>query len=416
MLTKEDNDLLCRVGPGTPMGELMRRFWMPAVMSEELPEPDGKPVKVRLLGEDLVAFRDTEGRVGLLDARCPHRRASMALAANEKCGLRCLYHGWKFDVHGKCVDTPGEPPNSRIKEVVRAKAYPTVEKGGMIWAYMGPPEQRPVFPDYEFLNMAPGHSAVFKIQEECNYAQAVEGTIDTVHAGALHRSVRWDDPGTVPHEQVLYAQLEVEPTQYGFRYAGLRALPDGRTHTRITQVTLPFFTFIPPDGTQTDRKHRRLVNAFVPRDDTTTWHTQWFFDQARPIDVAFRLKEGGLQLNPDYTKKIGLKEEYGQDRERMKTKNFSGIVGVVMEDHAVVESQGVITDRENEHLGQSDVAIVTWRRILMKAARTLAETGKLPPALANPAIPWGDVKGVECVVDKGKGWREEVPLAPEFAL
>ena len=329
MLTVEDNETLCRVGRGTEMGELFRRFWIPAAMSAELPERDVTPLRVRLLGEDLVCFRDTEGRVGLLEERCPHRRTSLALGANERCGLRCLYHGWKFDVEGNCVDTPGEPPNSTLKQRVKAVAYPTIERGGMVWAYMGPPEDRPRFPEYEFLNMPEGHFMVSKVQEECNYAQGLEGTIDTVHAGALHRTVRWHDEGRLAHEQVLYADVDVEHTNYGFRYAGLRKLPDGSTHTRVTIVPFPFFTFIPSPGAM---RGRRLVNAWVPRDDTSTWHTQWFFNREEPVDVEFRKKESGVLFNPDFTKKIGYNEWYGQDRAAMKTSNFSGITGVVMQD------------------------------------------------------------------------------------
>ena len=393
------------------MGELMRRFWVPAALSEELVEPDGTPRRVRLLGEDLVAFRDTNGRVGLLEERCPHRRTSLALGANEKCGLRCLYHGWKFDVDGNCLDTPGEPPESNLKKNVKAIAYPTIEKGGVIWAYLGPKNEQPAFPEYEFLNMPKGHCEVFKYQEDCNYAQAVEGTIDTVHAGCLHRTVRWDDPGQLPHEQVLYADLDVEYTNYGLRYAGLRRLPDGSTHARVTQLPLPFFTFIPPDGTQTTRRNRRLVNAFVPRDDTSTWHMQWFFDPTRPIDRAFRIGESGLKLDKDYRKIVGIDQWYGQDREAMKTKFFAGIVGVVLQDHAVVETQGKITDREHEHLGKSDLAVIAWRRTMLKAARTLAETGTRPPILTTPDIAWQDIKGVEQVLAPGTDWKSEIPLA-----
>jgi phenylpropionate dioxygenase-like ring-hydroxylating dioxygenase large terminal subunit len=412
MLTVEDNETLCRVGPGTEMGELFRRFWIPAAMSAELPERDGTPLRVRLLGEDLVCFRDTEGRIGLLEERCPHRRTSLALGANERCGLRCLYHGWKFDVEGNCVDTPGEPPNSTLKERVKAVAYPTIERGGMIWAYMGPPEDRPRFPEYEFLNMPEGHFMVSKVQEECNYAQGLEGTIDTVHAGALHRTVRWHDEGKLAHEQVLYADVDVEHTNYGFRYAGLRKLPDGSTHTRVTIVPFPFFTFIPSPGAM---RGRRLVNAWVPRDDTSTWHTQWFFNREEPVDVEFRKKESGVLFNPDFTKKIGYDEWYGQDRAAMKTTNFSGITGVVMQDHAVVETMGPISDRENEHLGQSDIAIVTWRRMLIKAARNLARTGELPEILTNSSIDFSAIKSYEEIIPPGRDWKNDLQLEEMFA-
>jgi len=415
MLTAEDNEILTRVGSGTPMGELFRRFWIPAVMSEELPENDGKPVRVLLLGERLVAFRDSNGKVGLLDELCPHRRTSLALGANEKCGLRCLYHGWKFDVEGKCVDTPAEPVGSTLKDRVRARAYPTVEKGGVVWTYMGPVEQRPPFPDYEWLNMPAGHSMVFKVQEDCNYAQAVEGTIDTAHAGCLHRTVRWDDPGALPHEKVLQAGLEVEYTKYGMRYAGLRNLPDGRTHARITIAPLPFFTIIPPDTSEAVRSTRRMANAFVPRDDTSTWHMQWFFDATKPVDRAYRIKEGGLEVVDDYRKKISIDNWYLQDRKMMKEENFSGIKGILVQDHAVVETQGRITDRTREHLGTSDVAVVAWRRILIRAAKALLQSGEAPAAVTDDTIPWQDIKGAEVILPAGQNWKDALPLPKEFA-
>lgn len=409
MLSHQDNETLCLAGPATPMGELIRRFWIPAVLSEELPEPDGKPVRVTLLNEKLVAFRDTLGRVGLLQERCPHRGTSLALGANENCGLRCLYHGWKFDVEGNCLDTPAEPASSTLKERVRARAYPTIEKGGVVWAYMGPPEERPAFPDYEWLNMAEGHSMVFKIQEDCNYAQAVEGTIDTAHAGCLHRTVKWEEPGRYPHEQVLQAELDIEYTNYGLRYAGLRKLPDGRTHARVTVAPLPFFTIIPPDGGQGVRANRRMANAFVPRDDTSCWHIQWFFDTTAPVDRAYRIKEGGFDLDENYRKKVGVDSWYNQDRAKMKTEFFSGITGILLQDHSVVETQGPISDRSEEHLGTSDIAVVAWRRVLLKAAKALAQ-GVRPEAVTTPAIPWADLKGAEFVVPPGADWKGVLPL------
>jgi phenylpropionate dioxygenase-like ring-hydroxylating dioxygenase large terminal subunit len=410
MLSVKDNDILTRVGPGTAMGELMRRFWMPALLAEEVAEKDGTPVRVRLLGENLVAFRDSDGRVGLLDESCPHRRASLALGANERCGIRCLYHGWKFDVDGNCVDTPAEPTSSRLKTKVKVVAYPTLEKGGVIWTYMGPEKDRPPFPDYEWLNMPPGHCEAFKVQEDCNYAQAVEGTIDTAHAGVLHRSVRWHDESKLPHERYLQAGLEVEQARYGMRYAGLRALPDGRTHARITIIPLPFYSIIPPDTGDAIRGTRRMANAFVPRDDGSTWHMQWFFDSTKPVDRALRIREGGLQLHADYRKKVSADTWYNQDRQMMKEKNFSGLTGILVQDHAVVETQGRIADRSREHLSSTDLAVVTWRKIMIKAAKALANDGALPVAAADPGIPWPQLKGAETVLPAGTSWKDALPL------
>jgi phenylpropionate dioxygenase-like ring-hydroxylating dioxygenase large terminal subunit len=408
MLSAEDNQTLTRIGAGTPMGTLLRRFWLPALLASEVSEPDGKPVRLRLLGEDLVAFRDTEGRVGLLDEHCPHRRASLALGLNQHSGLRCLYHGWKFGVDGRCQDAPTEAAGSKFCARIRTKAYPTREAGGVIWTYMGPPEQQPAFPEFEWLAMPGTHAVPFKFLEDCNYAQAVEGTIDSAHAGVLHKSGPWDAPPKLTHERDLVPKLEVEYTRYGLRYGAVRNFDDERAHVRITQVVLPFYTFIPPDGAG-PRKDRRLINCFVPRDDTSTWHIQWFFDDTQPIDVKHRIDEGGHWLDENFRKLRNIDNWYLQDREAMKNHEFAGIRGVVTQDHAVSETQGRILDRTQEHLGTSDVAIVAWRRLLLKAARALAEKGEAPQAL-DPNLPWPTVRADTKIYSKARTWKEEIPL------
>lgn len=414
MLSAQDNQALTRVGNDTPMGALFRRFWFPVLLASEVAQPDGKPVRVRLLGEDLVAFRDTQGRVGLLDEHCPHRRASLALGLNADSGLRCLYHGWKFGVDGRCQDAPTESQAAKFCERLKATAYPTHEAGGVIWTYMGPAGLEPVFPDFEWLSLPSAHAVPFKIQAECNYAQAVEGTIDSAHAGVLHKSAPWDAPARFPHERDLIPKIEVEYTRYGFRYGAVRKFDDQRSHVRVTQVVLPFYTFIPPDGAG-PRKHRRLVNCFVPRDDFSTWHIQWFFDETQPIDVAYRVEEGGHWVDENFRKLRNLDNGYLQDQAAMRTQEFSGIRGIVTQDHAVSESQGRILDRTREHLGSSDVAIVAWRRLLLKAARTLAETGEAPAAL-DRALPWRNVRADTKVYPNTRSWKEEVPLAEGVAM
>ena len=407
MLSKEDNETLVRTSAGTPMGELIRRFWIPALLSSELPEPDGTPVRIRLLGEDLVAFRDSDGRVGLLEEHCPHRRASLALGINEKGGLRCLYHGWKFAVDGRCMETPTEPPGSRLCQNVRARAYPTHEAGSVIWVYMGPVESKPAFPDFEWLDMPAANCVPFKVLEDCNYAQAVEGTIDSAHAGVLHREQPWDAPAKYDHERDLAPKIEVEFTQYGLRYAGVRKFREAQHHARITQVVLPFMTLIPPVGFG-PIKHRRMANAFVPRDDESTWHIQWFFDDTQPIDVAFRIEEGGHWVEESFRKKLNIDNWYQQDRQWMKQGMMSGIKGILTQDHAVCETQGRILDRTKEHLGTSDVAVVAWRRLMIRMARALADKGELPSMLTS-APPWPKVKAVTVVFPESRTWKEEVP-------
>src|SRR5579871_1356736 len=236
MLTSEENARLTRVGPGTPMGVLMRRYWQPACLSSELPENDGAPIRVRLLGEDLIAFRDSEGKVGLVDAYCPHRRAPMFFGRNEECGLRCVYHGWKFDREGNCVDMPSEPPDSLFKTKVKIEAYPTFEAAGAVWCYMGPPEQQPPVPDYEWMRAPATHRHLSKTFEEANWLQALEGGLDTAHSSFLHNMdlnnrAYLRNADTAP-------LLEVDKTDYGFRYAGIRSAGE-RNYVRVYHYIMP---------------------------------------------------------------------------------------------------------------------------------------------------------------------------------
>ncbi|WP_321890134.1 Rieske 2Fe-2S domain-containing protein [Paraburkholderia bannensis] len=415
MLSREDNTILTQVGRGTPTGDLIRRFWIPALLASEISEPGGKPVRLRLLGEDLVAFRDTDGKVGLLDEQCPHRRASLALGDNSEGGLRCLYHGWKFATDGTCLDTPTEPAGSAFCSRIRALAYPTREVAGVIWTYMGDAAHTPAFPEFEFLAYPAQNVVPFKVLEDCNYAQAVEGTIDSAHAGVLHREQPWSAPAKYDHERDLQPKIEVEYTKYGLRYAGVRNFrEEGKLHARVTEVVLPFFTLIPPDGFGV-RKNRRMANAFVPRDDESTWHIQWFFDETQPVDVAYRIEEGGHWVDENFRKKLNIDNWYEQDRQAMKTASMSGIKGILTQDHAVSETQGRILDRTKEHLGTSDVAVVAWRRQMIRTARALAERNEVPLVLSAP-IPWQQIRAATVIFSNERTWKQEVPLNPDVAL
>ncbi|CAB3723616.1 Rieske 2Fe-2S domain-containing protein [Paraburkholderia rhynchosiae] len=415
MLSREDNDVLTQVGKGTPNGDMIRQFWIPAMLASEIKEPGGKPVRVRLLGEDLVAFRDSDGKVGLLEENCPHRRASLALGDNSDGGLRCLYHGWKFAVDGQCLDTPTEPEDSKLCSRIKAVAYPVQEVAGVIWTYMGDPAKVPQFPEFDFLSYPAEKVAAFKVLEDCNYAQAVEGTIDSAHAGVLHRELPWSEPAKYEHERDLRPKIEVEYTLYGLRYAGVRNFcEEGKLHARVTEVILPFFTLIPPDGFGV-RKNRRMANAFVPRDDQSTWHIQWFFDETQPVDIEYRIQEGGHWLDENFRKELNIDNWYKQDREAMKTSSMSGIKGILTQDHAVSETQGRILDRTKEHLGTSDVAVVAWRRQMIRSARAYAESGELPSVLTN-TIPWNQIHASTVIFPNDRTWKEEVPLNPGVAL
>ena len=287
MLSREDNERVTRVGRGTPMGELMRRYWIPALLGWELPEPDGPPVRVRLLGEDLVAFRDTHGRIGLLDEHCPHRRVSLFFGRNEDCGLRCVYHGWKFDVDGQCVDMMNEPESFAHK--ISTNSYPTAEGGGVIWAYMGPPELRPPLPHFVWTQVAPTHLMVSKVIQETNWLQGLEGGIDTSHAPILHRVLGGGSraPAFKPSDPFVRGKaptLELDVTEYGYRYAGLRQLHDGAIHVRAYHYILPFHQ-IRPGRTGPGKDYSGVAgHIWVPMDDDNTMVFNWEYSTTDPFD------------------------------------------------------------------------------------------------------------------------------------
>jgi len=238
MLSNEDNVRLTRVSRGTPMCELMRRYWQPIALCSELPEPNGSPLRVRILGEDLIAYRDTSGRVGLIDAYCPHRRAPMFYGRNEECGLRCVYHGWKFDADGKCTDLPTEPASSKMKDHIKINAYPTEERGGLVWAYLGPREQMPEPPNYEWMRAPATHRHVSKTYEHCNWLQALEGGLDTAHSSYLHNNKLGEMREFRQRDRA--PRIDVERTDYGYHYVSHRNLGDDGTYVRVYQYVMPW--------------------------------------------------------------------------------------------------------------------------------------------------------------------------------
>jgi phenylpropionate dioxygenase-like ring-hydroxylating dioxygenase large terminal subunit len=419
MLTHKENEELTQTGPGTIMGNVMRSYWIPALLSSELPENDGAPVRVKLLGEDLVAFRDTNGAVGLLDEYCPHRAVSLALAVNEDCGLRCLYHGWKFDVTGQCVDQPTEPKGAILAKAMKTVAYPTREVAGMIWAYMGVAGQEPAFPNFEWFDLPSAQCAAFKVRGDCNYAQLLEGSIDTVHAGVLHRAKPWNvkiDNAAATWQTTLQAKLEVEYTAYGMRYAGIRETGADTFNARVTPMVMPCYTLIPFEISVANKGSRRLVNCFVPRDDESTWVFQFIYDYANPIDVQKRVNEGGLWIDENFRKLSNRDNWYNQDRKAMKTDNLSGLKGIMVQDHAVGETQGKILDRTRERLGTSDLAVVAWRRLMLKTAHALRDHGTPPPASTSPSVPFNQIRPEVINFKRGETWRELAPLSDGLVL
>ncbi|PYN94959.1 MAG: (2Fe-2S)-binding protein [Candidatus Rokuibacteriota bacterium] len=384
MLTREENELITRIGAGTPMGTTIRRYWMPALLAWELPEPDCPPVRVKLLGEDLVAFRDTEGHVGLLDELCPHRRASLFFGRNEECGLRCAYHGWKFDVSGRCVDMMNEPEDLTFKHKIRQPSYPTVELGGVIWAYMGPPELTPPPPRFAWTQSLATHRHVSKVIEECNWLQALEGGVDTSHAPILHRLITTNTkrPGLGlkdPFVRGKAPRLVVDLTDWGYQYVGLRPLDEADLHIRTYHFVMPFHQIRPY---QTSKGFPGVAgHIWVPMDDENTMVYNWHYSTTeQPLDDEDRAerRSGNGPQHVDqktFRSKANRGNNYLLDRNVQKTETFTGIDGINVQDRGIQESMGRIVDRSKEHLGPADKAIIQARRLLLGAIKTVQEGG-----------------------------------------
>jgi phthalate 4,5-dioxygenase len=414
VLIKEENELVTRVGRGTPMGEVMRRYWIPALLSRDLPGPDSPPMRVKLLGEDLVAFRDSEGKVGLLDEFCPHRLASLFLGRNEESGLRCVYHGWKFDTAGNCVDMPSEPATSSFKERIHLLAYPVVECGGVIWTYMGPPEKQPAPPDYEWVRAPETHTFVSKTLEYANYLQAIEGGIDTAHSSFLHNNNLADRSG---FRQIdTSPRLVVEKTDYGFRYASLRDIGDDSVYLRVYQFFMPFQQFRSHqlDGRKGHGRGelpRVQGHIWVPQDDYTTIVYNWTMsvDEDKPFTEEIIVKqETSAGRGPGMEQMVRTRvraNDWLIDREAQRTKTFTGIVGLNTQDLAVQESMGAIVDRSREHLGTTDLAVIAMRQIMVDAARNI-QLGIDPPGL-DPET-YRHARGTDAIIPSNVPWEEAV--------
>ncbi len=411
MLTFQENETLARVGPGTSMGAVMRRYWMPTLLSWELPEPDCPPIRVRLLGEDLVAFRDTSGDVGILDNYCPHRRASLFFGRNEECGLRCVYHGWKFDVNGDCVDMPSEPAESNFKDKVKITAYPTGEFGGMVWTYMGPRDLQPPPPTMEWTQVPDLHRGTTKVVQRCNWLQGLEGGIDSVHTNFLHR--RFAGSGTDVMDRAransLAAHVEVVPTDYGYTYAGIRHVSDDEgDYVRAYHFIAPFYQLRP--GGQLQRRHGRASgHIWVPIDDENTmvWNFSYRFDGNEMAESERKQTGSGNEFGVDidvekgFRSRAAAENDYLIDRKVQRTQTFSGIPGTNTQDRAVQDTMGPICDRTREHLGTTDRAIIMARKILLNAVRVVEDGGD-PPGLGHNVY---QLRPIEKVLPMGTPWR-----------
>ena len=418
MLPNAQNELLCRVEGEAAMGQLMRRHWLPICLSEEVAEKDGAPVRARLLGEDLVVFKDTNGRIGVLDEHCPHRGASLVFGRNEECGLRCLYHGWKFDVDGNCLEMNSEPGGGAepVRKAMRTKAYPAREGGGFVWVWMGPKEQMREFEPPAWAPVPGIRYAVVKMHAACNWAQVLEGSIDSAHSSSLHST-------EMPAAQVDSAKatgkvwprpsndkapkMQFEPTPYGFRYAALRKPirdSEKNIYVRTTLFVAPFTVLIPPNN------QYKLAQMLVPIDDVNTmfYWIAWHPDPSKGITQdAWRKFCGatvGEDINPDFTKKRTLQNRYLQDRAAMKKGDFTGIKGIPTQDMAMWESMGAIVDRSRDHPGSSDMAVVQFRRMMLGAVKKFQESGAVIGA-GKDRIPHVQLASFEGVVPKATDWR-----------
>ena len=417
MLSNEENELLTRVGPGTLMGNLLRRYWTPALLSAEVAEVGGAPARVRLLGEDLVAFRDTSGKVGLLKEHCPHRGTSLHFGRNEACALRCVYHGWAFDREGNCVDMPSEP--RPFADRIKATAYPVHESGGIVWTYMGPRETMGPFRDFGTESLADEVVSATRQETACSWLQSMEGIVDTAHISFLHQFAAVDeipDDGTdapgYPSSAMSWRfwrhdrspRLEIEDTWYGFRYAGLRSTPNRHVHARVTACCLPYSLVVAAIPFSTRHGIR------VPIDDERSNcfqlvthppanpHGYGGIDQwgVSPFTAPFRTAR-----NTVLPRGLRLDNDFGIDRAAQRSYSFSGVSDFNSQDFMVTESMGPIYDRTEEHLGSTDVAVIRLRTVLLEAARALAQ-GKEPPALHGD---FTGIRGAEKVLEAGEGWR-----------
>lgn len=399
------------------MGKLMRQHWLPACMAEEVAEPDGTPLKVRLLGEDMVVFRDTRGRLGVLDEQCPHRRASLAFGRNEECGLRCLYHGWKFDVDGIAVDMSSEPIDARMRRRMRTRAYPAREAGGFIWVWMGDAERPGQFEQPTWAPRPDTRISIVKMHAACNWAQVLEGSIDSAHSSSLHSSNMPAASGvsgsTATEDAWLRPttdkspRIEFQKTSFGFRYAAIRKPivdADKQDYVRTTLFVAPYTVHIPPND------QYALSQMLVPIDDENCMFYWIAWHPTKGISQDAWRRFCGAEVGKDVEPVTFLKtrhagNNYMQDRRAMKAGDFTGIYGIPAQDMAMWESMGRIANRSDDKLGSSDMAIVQFRRQMLAAAKLVEEGG---PAIGTtePRIPHVSLKSFEEMVPKGEDWRQ----------
>jgi phenylpropionate dioxygenase-like ring-hydroxylating dioxygenase large terminal subunit len=429
MLNSEDNRLLTQVSAGTPGGEVIRHYWLPFLFSQELSSPDCIPLRVRLLGENLIAWRDSDSRVGLIEDACAHRGASLFFARNEESGLRCIYHGWKYDVNGRCVDMPAEPPESNFHDKVWIKSYPCLERNGIVWTYMGHATPPPPIPELDFNMFPQDHSLVSKRVQRSNWFQTLEGGIDSTHADFAHALLPDEVSRRGLNQQFSnlekYRHFDTVDTDYGVMIANARPTDDENIIWRINHFVLPFYTLFPgPSG-----------NAWVPIDDENTIMFHWNYNPDRPLTEKEQdgrgeryaiYGEDGFHLTPTSRRPAttepfgawmplaGRENDYMIDHEVQRTVSFSGIPHGWNQDAALQESMGAIADRHREHLGTADAGIIAARRHFLRLARAYRDSGATPPSLDNPSA--FRVRPAQAILPRQADWVTEMKASVEASI
>ena len=365
------------------MGKVMRRYWIPAALLSELPEPDCPPVRVKLLGEKLVAFRDTQGRIGILDEFCAHRRASLFLGRNEESGLRCVYHGWKYDVAGTCMEMPNESAETDFKDRIRLKSYPAMELGGVVWTYMGPKDKMPEPPKFEWTQVPEGQRCVSKTLQECNWLQALEGGFDDVHASFLHGVVDPSTPRAGTRRFWLESRtpkVEVELTDYGYLCGSIHPLNEKENMIWNAHFVMPFHQIRASFVAGQIQDSLVEGHMWVPTDDENCMVYNWMYafgDKALAAGKMAAIEHvrgrGEQEQTADFRKIRNRDNDWLIDREVQKFETFTGIEGINTQDHAITESMGPIVDRTEEHLGSTDRAVVIGRHLLIQAANKVRQ-------------------------------------------
>jgi phthalate 4,5-dioxygenase len=418
MLTYEQNAKLTQVGPGTPLGRFLRHYWLPAANLEEIAKAGGAPVRVGLLGEKLVAFRDPSGKAGLIDEFCPHRRASLAYARNEVGGLRCLYHGWKMSQGGRVEEAPPEPDNSNLKVNLRQRAYPVREAGGILWTYMGDPAKLPPFPKFPWLDLPSAKLLPVKMYQDCNFLQGVEGDLDPAHPNYLHRDFEadvgasWSGAGWQSITKLMSdgaPEIICEETPYLMRVGAIRKADDpAKRYVRTTEWIAPFYCYIAAGPHES-----QLFKAWLPIDDFSCYTYYIHFNPHQALDRDAIYANWGHKTEPGsgYRTAHNVGNMHLQDRARMISSNFSGVEGAAIQDRAVQEGMGAICDRTQEHLGTSDKAVIFYRRLILRKLEEM-DAGKPLPAL-DPSLDFKH-RTASWYMPSDEPWQQALRYQEEF--